>query len=59
MSGPVSPGDVPAAPGAEVPDDPQAGENTCPDCAGAGQVDGAACAACGGSGVVVEVAGDA
>ena len=40
-------------------DDPQAGENTCPACAGTGQVDGQDCRECGGSGQVVELVGDA
>ena len=40
-------------------DDPQAGENTCPDCAGSGKRDGGACPTCEGSGTVVELAGDA
>ena len=50
---------TPAEPGAAAPGDPQAGENTCPACAGTGQVDGAPCSECGGRGVVVELAGDA
>ena len=39
--------------------DPQVGENTCPACAGTGRRDGDECPTCGGSGVVVELAGDA
>ncbi len=39
--------------------DEQAGENTCPDCAGSGRRDDAACTTCGGSGVVTELVGDA
>ena len=41
------------------PDDPQVGENTCPECGGTGQVDGQECPVCGGSGEVVELVGDA
>ncbi len=41
------------------PDDPQVGENTCPDCAGTGRRDGADCATCEGTGTVVETVGDA
>ena len=37
----------------------QEAENTCPDCAGSGQVDGRACRTCGGTGTVVEPVGDA
>ena len=47
----------PPVAGAEPGD--QAGENTCPDCSGSGQVDGGACSTCGGSGTVVELVGDA
>jgi DnaJ-class molecular chaperone len=39
--------------------DQQVGENVCPDCAGTGKVEGADCAACGGSGTVEEIVGDA
>jgi DnaJ-class molecular chaperone len=41
------------------PDDPQVGENTCPDCAGTGSCDGSQCPTCAGSGTVDEVVGDA
>lgn len=51
-------GDSQGAPGA-ASDDPQAGENTCPDCAGTGRRQDAVCATCRGSGVVIELAGDA
>jgi DnaJ-class molecular chaperone len=37
----------------------QDGENTCPECAGTGRVDGAECRDCGGTGTVVEPVGDA
>ncbi len=37
----------------------QAGENTCPDCAGTGQRDGTDCRNCGATGTVVESVGDA
>ena len=40
-------------------DDPQVGENTCPDCAGTGTRDGADCLNCAGTGTVPEVVGDA
>ena len=40
-------------------DDPQAGENTCPTCAGSGRTGEGSCATCDGSGVVVETVGDA
>lgn len=40
-------------PGADAPQDPQVGENVCPDCAGEG------CDTCGGTGTVQEVVGDA
>ena len=40
-------------------DGDQVGENSCPDCAGTGRVEGAECTGCSGSGVVVEVVGDA
>ena len=40
-------------------DDPQVGENTCPDCAGTGSRDGGDCPTCSGSGTVAEVVGDA
>ena len=41
------------------PDDPQVGEDTCPDCAGTGSRDGGECSTCAGTGVVAEVVGDA
>ena len=40
-------------------DDPQVGENSCPDCAGTGTRDGAECSTCAGTGTVDEVVGDA
>ena len=46
-------------PAGQPADDPQVGENTCPDCAGTGARDGGACARCDGTGVVTEVVGDA
>jgi DnaJ-class molecular chaperone len=47
-------------PGDEVaPGTPQTGENTCPRCAGSGQVEGGACPDCEGSGTVVVNVGDA
>ena len=39
--------------------DPQMGANTCPGCAGSGEVDGAPCGDCAGSGTVEEIVGDA
>ena len=45
--------------GIATPDDPQVGENTCPDCAGTGARDGGECPTCAGSGTVAEVVGDA
>ena len=45
------------------PGEPQTGENTCPACAGTGQVEGQEveqrCGTCAGSGTVTEVVGDA
>lgn len=41
------------------PSEGQTGENSCPDCAGTGRLDGGQCPRCGGSGTVVEVVGDA
>jgi DnaJ-class molecular chaperone len=48
-------------PGDQAPaGSPQAGENTCPECAGAGKLgSGAACENCGGTGKVIELVGDA
>ena len=37
----------------------QSGQTTCPDCAGTGRRDGAACRTCGATGTVVETVGDA
>jgi len=37
----------------------QTGENTCPDCAGTGELEDGSCPACAGTGVVTEVVGDA
>jgi hypothetical protein len=48
------------APGDEAPQGtPGAGENICPACGGTGQLDGAACQTCEGSGVVIEEIGGA
>ena len=45
-------------PGDEVPPStPEAGPNTCPVCAGSGEVDGTRCENCGGAGVVEEAVG--
>jgi DnaJ-class molecular chaperone len=50
-------------PGTTPPDDPQVGENTCPDCAGTGSRDDGDgdgdCSTCAGTGTVEEVVGDA
>ncbi len=51
-------GGLPLAHGADLPGD-HVGENTCPDCAGTGRRSAGSCDTCGGSGLVVEVAGDA
>lgn len=48
MTGPV--------PGA---DGSQSGENTCPQCAGDGRVEGGDCPTCEGTGIVAEPVGDA
>jgi DnaJ-class molecular chaperone len=48
------------APGDEAPQGtPRAGENICPACGGTGQLDGATCQTCEGSGVVIEEIGGA
>jgi hypothetical protein len=48
------------APGDEAPKGtPGAGENLCPACGGGGQLDGAACETCAGTGVVIEEVGGA
>jgi DnaJ-class molecular chaperone len=53
-------GDSPKNPGDEVaPGTPQTGETICPDCRGTGRLNGGPCAACGGSGRVVQQIGDA
>ncbi|HEX2128976.1 MAG TPA: hypothetical protein VHF58_07135 [Solirubrobacterales bacterium] len=45
-------------PGDEVPpEEPSAGENTCPDCGGSGQRDGRECPTCAGTGTVTEAIG--
>ncbi|MCK1651976.1 hypothetical protein IVA88_11070 [Bradyrhizobium sp. 149] len=49
----LNPGDE-AAPGT-----PGTGEDVCPDCHGKGQIDGASCATCGGSGTVIRAVGGA
>jgi RecJ-like exonuclease len=50
---------VPPAPGADRPGDVQAGENTCPTCAGTGRLAEGSCPTCGGTGAIIEVVGDA
>jgi hypothetical protein len=52
-AGPLNPGDE-AAPGT-----PGTGEDICPQCRGAGRLDGAPCPNCGGSGRIVEAIGGA
>ena len=48
------------APGDEAPQGtPGAGENICPACGGPGQLDGATCETCAGTGVVIEEVGGA
>ena len=47
----LAPGDVAA------PDTPEAGEDLCPDCGGAGRRDGADCPTCQGTGRVIEGVG--
>ena len=48
------------APGDEAPQGtPGAGENICPACGGTGQLDGATCETCAGTGVVIEEVGGA
>ena len=48
------------APGDEAPPGtPGAGENICPACGGTGQLKGATCETCAGTGVVVEEVGGA
>jgi DnaJ-class molecular chaperone len=42
-----------------LPDDPQVGEASCPDCAGTGSRDGGDCPTCDGTGNVEELVGDA
>lgn len=49
----LNPGDE-AAPGT-----PGTGEDVCPECHGKGQIDGASCANCGGSGTVIRAVGGA
>jgi hypothetical protein len=49
----LNPGDQ-AAPGT-----PGTGEDACPDCSGRGQINGQACATCGGSGRVIAGIGGA
>lgn len=50
---PLNPGDQ-AAPGT-----PGTGENTCPRCRGSGELNGAECENCGGTGVIIEGIGGA
>jgi hypothetical protein len=48
------------APGDEAPPGtPGAGENICPACGGTGQLEGAPCETCAGTGVVIEEVGGA
>jgi DnaJ-class molecular chaperone len=48
------------APGDEAPQGtPGAGENICPACGGSGQLQGATCKTCAGTGVVIEEVGGA
>ena len=48
------------APGDEAPQGtPGAGENVCPACGGSGQLKGATCETCAGTGVVIEEVGGA
>ncbi len=45
-------------PGDEAPAGvPSTGEDLCPDCSGTGTIAGEACAACGGSGLVIDAVG--
>lgn len=55
VTGPVdvNPGDQ-APPGS-----PQSGERPCPRCSGSGRQAGASCEFCGGTGMVIELIGDA
>jgi DnaJ-class molecular chaperone len=53
MDEPLNPGDQ-AAPGT-----PSTGENICPKCGGSGELDGARCVNCGGTGKVIEGIGGA
>lgn len=47
-------------PGDEVkPGTPQSGEHLCPACSGFGDVAGAPCSQCGGSGRITALVGDA
>jgi DnaJ-class molecular chaperone len=41
------------------PGSPQTGENVCPDCNGSGRLNGEECRACGGTGKIVAIVGDA
>jgi len=47
-------------PGDETaPDSQQSGEAICPTCSGHGRVEGKACPACEGTGVITAIVGDA
>jgi RecJ-like exonuclease len=46
------------APGDEAPaQEPSAGEDSCPDCGGSGEVQGAPCPTCEGTGRIVRAVG--
>ena len=52
--------DEPRNPGDEAaPGTPQTGEALCPQCSGSGEWQGFRCAACGGTGKVIQGVGDA
>ena len=47
-------------PGDEVkPGTEKSGEHICPACSGSGELDGARCKACGGTGRIIALVGDA
>lgn len=52
--------DQPMAPGDEAPPGaPNTGEDLCPKCGGSGEIDGAECANCAGTGKIIRVIGGA